>query len=469
MEGKLHSLTDVLKKTLFFFEALTVAELTPYVHRKMLRDYTLPQVEEKVTLCLRQHACFYVDNNNGWHLDLEGQRENDGFYSLLLKRQQPLSLKEVVKTGAIKSKNKKIRRLFTDEAALISDGRFIQLNNGYWGLTEWEVEAGQFALKHLVIKALKLHPGGLMLPQLYEVVNGWRSTSQLAVEGVLRKFPFFELLGEGIWVYNPSIQAAYEALIKRYLSSLNRQKQRWLRDRERWRKRVALLDNQLQEVGAAHREAAAALALRAEEVNRHEYLVTQMAEKELLLSLRKKEIFRYREHINKLEAKANSILHQCRLWVQRARDAEKEIHHLQQNNAKNQASLESLFSKLQQYKEKERESKGRLADLKELHTNKVAELQTEIVELRQKMERVQETARQEECRLREEINLMTNDLKESLEKGDEGLRSRRLLQQELTDCQEEYRRLKAHLRNPLVRLAVRICSWFSGYHGQQTV
>ena len=33
--------------------------------------------------------------------------------------------------------------------------RYWELENGYWGLTEWEVEAGQFALKHLVIKALK--------------------------------------------------------------------------------------------------------------------------------------------------------------------------------------------------------------------------------------------------------------------------------------------------------------------------
>jgi len=36
MSGKLHSLTDVIKKTLFFFESLTAAELTPYVHKQML-------------------------------------------------------------------------------------------------------------------------------------------------------------------------------------------------------------------------------------------------------------------------------------------------------------------------------------------------------------------------------------------------------------------------------------------------
>lgn len=47
MNGTLNSLTDVLKKTLFFFESLSVAELTPYVHRQMLVDYSAEQVEEK--------------------------------------------------------------------------------------------------------------------------------------------------------------------------------------------------------------------------------------------------------------------------------------------------------------------------------------------------------------------------------------------------------------------------------------
>ncbi|MBE3584787.1 MAG: phage-shock protein [Thermoanaerobacter sp.] len=464
MEGKLYSLTDVLKKTLFFFESLTVAELTPYVHKRMMRDYTLQQVEEKVVLCLRQHPCFFVDNRNAWHLDLEGKRENDAFYALLLKRQKPMSLKEL--KGATWGKNKKTRHLMAEEASLISDGRFIQLDNGCWGLTEWEVEAGQYALKHLVIKALKTHPQGLSLQQVYEVVNAWRQTTVAAVEGVLRKFPYFELVGGGVWTYNPGIQSAYEALTKRYLAALNRQKERWHRDRERWRRKISTLEQQLQEVNAAYREAAAALAQRAEEVAQHEYLVTQMAEKDLLLSLRKKEILRYREHINKLEAKANSILHQCRLWVKRARDGEQEIAQLRQMLAKNQASLETMFTKLQQYKERDRENKSKIAELKEQHATRVAELQTEIVELRQKLERVQEMALQEERQLREEISVLSNDLKEALEKGEEVQRSLRFTQKELQRCQEQYRRLQGSLKNPLVRLVIRFCSWFGGPTGQ---
>lgn len=142
MAGKLHSLTDVLKKTLFFFEDLSVAEMVPHVHRKMLKDYLREQVEEKVTLCLRQNPCFNLNQKRLWSLNLEGIRDNDQFYSVLLRRQQPISIREVLKKGAAGRNRKKVNLLVSGEASLISDGRFIQLENGFWGLTEWEVEAG---------------------------------------------------------------------------------------------------------------------------------------------------------------------------------------------------------------------------------------------------------------------------------------------------------------------------------------
>lgn len=455
MGTKLYSLTDILKKALFFFDSLTVAELSIYVHRRVMRDHTLPQIEEKVALCLRQHPCFCVDNRNAWRLDLEGKRENDAFYSLLLKRQKPMSLKEL----RLWCKNKKNKHLVADEANLISDGRFVQLDNGYWGLTEWEVEADQYPLKHLVIKALKSHPGGLSQQQVYEIVNAWRPTIPSTIEGILRKFPFFELIG-GVWTYNPKVRVAYEDLMQRYLAALTRQKERWHRDRERWRRKIGTLEQQLQEVNAAYREVAAALAQRQEEMAHYENVVTQLAEKDLLLSLRKKEIMRYREHINKLEAKANSILHQCRLWVKKARDGEQEIAQLRQSLAKTQTSLETMFTKLQQYKERDREYKAKLAELKEQHASRVAELQTEIVELRQKLERLQEQRQQEERCFQEEINLLTNDLKEALERGEEAQRSLRFAQKEAQRWKEEYYRLSVSLKNPLVRVVIKLCSIF---------
>ncbi|MEW6274373.1 MAG: phage-shock protein [Bacillota bacterium] len=460
MHGKLHSLTDVLKKTLFFFETLTPAELAPYVQRKMLQDYSPAKVEEKISLCLRQNPCFVQDKNDSWRLNLEGRRENDAFYALLLKRQQPLSLKEVIREANVKHKDKRFKRLIAEEANLISDGRFVQLENGCWGLTEWEVEAEQYALKHLVIKALKMHPAGLTTQQVFEVVRVWRSISLPEVENLLCKFPYFERVGNGVWTYNPAAQAAYESLLKRFLNALGKQKARWQRDRDRWQKKVSVLEERLQAVSAAHQEAAAALALRAGEVGRHEQLVTQMAEKDLLLSLRKKEIFRYREHINKLEAKANSILHQCRLWVKRARDKEAENQQLRETIGKNQASLEALFTKLQQYKERDRENKAKITELKERHATRVAELQTEIVELRQKLEKSQSAVGQEERRLKEEVAILSGDLRNALKREEELERSIRFLQQDLTRCREEYRQLEGVLKNPLVKMTVKICSLF---------
>lgn len=459
MNGKLHSLTDVLKKTLFFFDALTVEEIIPHVHRQMLKDLSVKEVGERVVLCLRQNPCFELDGGgNLWRLNLEGKRENDYFYSMLLKRQQPLSLKEVVKNQAGKKKKKKI---ITEEAALISDGRFVQLNNGYWGLTEWEVENGHYSLKELIIRALKMHPAGLSLQQLHDVVSAWRPVNSKALEEILNKFPYFEMIGDGIWCYNQASRTIYEDILRRYLGFLNRQRVRWHKNRERWKQKLDAMRRQLEEVTTAHREAAAALARRLQDENYYENLMTQMAEKDLLLSLRKKEIYRYREHVQKLEAKANSILHQCRLWVKRAREAEAENARLKDVLAKNQSSLESLFTKLQQYKERDRENKARLADLKERQAGRIAELQTEIIELKQRLEKEREMKEKEEERLREEINVLSSDLRSALENYENLQRTLKFAQREAERYREECRRLEEFLNNPLVKLIVKLCSFFS--------
>jgi hypothetical protein len=462
LAGKLHSLTDVLKKTLFFFEELSVAEMVPHVHRRMLRDYSQEQVEEKVLLCLRQNPCFDFDEKGLWSLNLEGNRDNDQFYSLLLRKQQPISVKEVLKTGIGPKNKKKTKPLVSGEASLISDGRFIQLESGLWGLTEWEVEVEQYSLKQLVIKAHKKHPGGLSAQQIFEIVNAWKQTSIKAVEGVLDKFPYFEEMGDGIWAYNASVQVAYEEMMKRFVASVNRQREKWQRDRLRWRKKTESLDRQLHEVHCAHKEVAAALAVKMEEAGQQDYLVTQMAEKDLLLSLRKKEIYRYREHVNRLESKANSILHQCRLWVKRAREAECEREKFREVLNKNQASLEALFTKLQQYKEKDRENKIRLAEIKERGAEKTAELQTEIVDLRQRLEKAVENHAMENKRHVEEISILSNDLKTALESSEEAKRSLRFLQQDLSRAKSQLCKVEESLKNPLVKALIKLLGFFSG-------
>ena len=466
MAGELYSLNDVLKKTLFFFETLNVAELTPYVQQKMIQDYEPAKIENKIILCLRQHSCFFRDQKNSWRLNLEGRRENDAFYALLLKRQQPLNLKEVMRGGNAKGKNKNFKRIIAEEGSLISDGRFIQLQNGHWGLTEWEVEAALYSLKDMVIKSLKLYPAGLSAQQIFEVVSVWRQTRLKDVEDMLRKFPYFQKVADGIWSYNPTLRVVYEKMMKKFLNVLIRQKASWSRYRDQMQKRESVLKERLDEIALAHKEAAAALALRAEEIGRHEQMVTQMAEKDLLLNLRKKEIFRYRGHINKLEAKANSILYQCRLWVKKAREKEAEKYQHKEALVQAQGNIEALQARLQQYQERDRENKTRLAELKERHTTKVAELQTEIIELRQRLERSKEMISKKETVLQEEIDTLNNNLQEALRNEEDLGHSLRFLQQDLINSREEYRRLQRELRSPLIKLVLKLYAaknWFIKY------
>lgn len=464
MAGQLSSLTDVLKKNLFFFDCMTVEEITPYVHRQMMKDYSIERVSENISLCLEQHPCFYKDEQERWFLNLEGNKDNDQFYNKLLSRQKPMSLKEIQKDN-----KKKKKKVFTDEMSLISDGRFIQLSSGYWGLTEWEVESGQYSLKQLLIKGLKLHPTGLSIQQLYELVGSWKEVSPHDVKETLKKFPYFEEIGSDIWTYNSQSHMAYENILKRFLQALERQRKRWHRDKEHWHKQIAATHKQIQEVSQAYRETAAALALRVEETGQQEQLLSQLAEKDLLLSLRKKEIYRMKENLEKIEAKANSILHQCRLWVQRARQAETNNLALRESLNKSQTSLETLFTKLQQYKEKDRENKAKIADLKDSHSTRVAELQTEIVELKQKLKRIHEKNELGERRLREEVGLLSKDLRGALEGNEDLQRALRMAQHELNRAKEEYKRLESRLKNPLVRLLVKLLSIFDRRKTEQVL
>ncbi len=457
MDGRLNSLTDVLKKTLYFFEALTIHELVPYVHQKMLKDHGTDEVEEKTKLCLTQNPSFYKDNYKLWRLNLEGKRVNDQFYSFLLKQKKFMSIKEFTRRN---NKKKKKKKAISEEANLISDGRFIQHDNGNWGLTEWEVETSHYSLKHLIIKAMKLHPGGLSTAQTCTIVQDWRNTTLEAVEGTLKQFPYFEQVGEGVWCYNQSAKVLYDDLLRNYLENLEKQKDLWLKDRENLLRSYNNLRVQLKEARVAHKEAAAALAEKVDLSNHYDTLVSKISEKNLLLSLRKKEILRYREQISRLDAKANSILHQCRLWVKRSRDSDREIVKLRESFGKNRENLKSLFNKLQQYKERDRENKSKIIELKEWHSMRVAELQTEIIELKQRLNKGKDHARHEEQILQEEIHMLSNDLREALENNDELQKSLGLAQRELETLEYQKECLKERLDKPAVKFVLKLMSIF---------
>lgn len=459
MGGNLLSLTDLLKRTLHFFEELSTRELAPFVHRKMLQDHTLAEVEEKVSLCLAQHACFQQTLEGTWRLDLTGNRENDHFYHLLLKKGEPLSLWEVLRSG--QNRKKKLRRLIAEEANLINDGRFLQLSNGTWGLTEWEIDATWYPLKHLVIKALRLHPAGLSLAQLCTVVSAWRPTTEETLRGLLQKFPYFEERSDGIWFYNRTAHKAYDDVLLKYLGVLREQKKKWRREKEQWYKKYRQLQTLVEELRAAERQAAAAACREAALTEENEKLNMRLAEKGLLLSLRKKEIVYYQEQVRRLERKANSILHQCRLWVRRTRDARQENHQLREALGLAQDRLEEMYEKLARYRERDRDQKTLLAELKEQHAAKVAELHTEIVDLKEKLEKCRESAQRKEKLLNDEIDRLRAELEDALDRNGDLARSVRFFQQELMRAREEYRRLERRLQHPLVRIATRISLLFA--------
>lgn len=465
MNGKLLSLTDVLKKTLFFFEALTSLELSRQVHKRMLQDLPQEEVEEKVRLCLEQHGCFHRDERGLWHLDLEGCKENDQFFAILLKKGEPQSLREMNRAGGTKksgAKTKKLKKIVSDEGNLISDGRFVQLDNGNWGLTEWEFEAGQYALKDLVIRALKLSPESLSVNQIAEKVNTWQSAHQGAVSAILKKYPYFEEGVPGLWSYNPVTRVLYDELLKRFTVALRRQKARWEREKERFERRQQVYVRRLEEVEAARREAAVACAERVEMGHQKEQLLTQMAEKDLLLALRKREIMSNREHIRRAENKAASILHQCRLWVKRAREAEEEVRKLREAFSRNQGSLENLFLMLQNYKEKEREYRTRLAALKDQYEERIADGRRQEIELKERWEKERQASQYELKKLQEQLKQTTHNLKAALGGEEELNRSLRFSQNEVRRLTEENRRLKSNLRSPLIRLILSLGRFFAG-------
>lgn len=458
MHGRLYSLTDLLKRTLYFFETLSVKEIAPYVRRKMLRDLPLHEVEAKVELCLKQHSCFKSDAKNQWRLDCQGFRVNDPFYHLLLKRQQPLSLWELRREE--KGKKAKMRRLITDEANLISDGRFVQFDTGMWGLTEWELGMEEYPLKYLVLKVLRAHPAGLSLNQIVEAVNFWRPVTPQAVEGVLRRFPFFLQQGDN-WSYSSAAQAAYDMVMKRFLDLLREQKKRHLAEREAWQKRLRELRAQLNEVSAAHQQAAAALAQQARCREQYEHLSAQLSEKELLLTLRKRELIYYRDQIKRLENKAQSILHQCRLWVGRAREGEQEIARLNEVIAALNETIENLKAELAREKEKERESRTRLAEVRDQYGTQVANLQRELIDLKQKLQQTTARYGESERRLTAENARLSSELQRVLSAGQELERDYRLLQQELNRLREDYRQLERRFKHPLVRLVSKLSLFFA--------
>lgn len=255
-------------------------------------------------------------------------------------------------------------------------------------------------------------------------------------------------------------QVAYDAVMKRFLGLLREQKQRHNAEREAWQKRFLSLKMQLKELSAAQQQAAAALAAQARYREEYENLSTQFSEKELLLTLRKRELVYYREQVKKLENKAQSILHQCRLWVGRAREGEKEVARLEALVEELNATVADLRAQVGKEQEKSREAKAKLAEFREQYGNQLASLQREVIDWKQKAEQTAARAAENERRLLAENARLAGELQKVLGAGQELERDYRFLQQECSRLREEYRQLERRLKHPLVRFVSRISLFF---------
>ena len=75
----------------------------------------------------------------------------------------------------------------------------------------------------------------------------------------------------------------------------------------------------------------------------------------------------------------------------------------------------------------------------------------------------------EERRLHEEINSLSNDLKKSLRVEEEQQRSFLMAQQELAAARENCQEMESKLRNPLVRIVMKICSLLKRRDAKTTI
>ncbi|ACX52256.1 Chromosome segregation ATPase-like protein [Ammonifex degensii KC4] len=431
MSGNLASLTDLLKCTLYFLDGVFLEELLPYVRQRMLRDLPPAELENLVRKCLEQHACFFQDREKRWCLDRRGLPENDPVYDLLASRGEPMS-----RWSLMREKNGK-------EGKLNDDGRFVRVGEEKWGLTSWLVDPSSYSLRHLVVKVLRQNPSGLPLSRLAALVGEYRPVHPSSIERLLRRHSYF-YCRRGIWQYDPRAHLAWVEAVGHFTGALRRQKGRLEERIALWQHRCARLEAELKEIQATWKEAAATLSRQQEENALYQ---EKMKEKDLLLDLRKREIIHYRQELERSERKAQSILHQCRLWVKRAEEAEK--------------ALSLLEEELRQKEEELKQVRERLEETREYYGNEVAKLQREVIELKQRLAQQKSRAEEIEQYLAGENHRLEHEVRRLQADKEDLLREHRFLQWELNRLREENRRLERELRHPLVRFVRRLSFFFA--------
>ena len=145
--GKIDSLTDLLKLRLFEYSPQAVDELVAEARQRLLTNQLPAKVQKNVNRCLTKNPCFRSEGKGLWCLRLDGLKDNDAGHRLLQAHGDALRLHEI--NQELKEAGKPE---IPGEQKLVSDGRFIRLKDGRWGLIHWsyiepepalEVEKGQ--------------------------------------------------------------------------------------------------------------------------------------------------------------------------------------------------------------------------------------------------------------------------------------------------------------------------------------
>ncbi|WP_028309598.1 hypothetical protein [Desulfitibacter alkalitolerans] len=445
---KLHSLVDLLKKNLYFAEGLTVIELTRYIQQKMLQDYTFQQAQSFVNSCLHQCACFNSSDGYIWYMDKQGLRENDQFFNMLFKHQRPLKFSS---TNTVK-KGRKNTKIVSHPTNLNSDGRFIQLEGGNWGLTDWEVDVNDYRLRHVIIKVLYKNTNGLTYDEIQDKVEIWKKACPYAVRDLLHKYPYFRKQDDK-WLYFTEARSAYEKTLEKYLKTLHRQQLKHLSQKHKLSERIKTQELQFREIYTAKKQIAASLAEKNQNMEDYDHLIQRFAEKDLLLSLRKRELYRVKEEKQKAEKKADSILYQCRLWMNKAKLREQENENLTQDIIKLKGELAELT-------ERERQQRYIFAQQKDKSATEKAEVIRENVNLKHQLEKIMTKSKKEEKELKNEIGRLTAELRRIIQENEERRYSMEMLELEFHDLRKENRILKASTKHPLVRFSLKIAAFF---------
>ncbi|MCQ2559409.1 MAG: hypothetical protein MJ157_01650, partial [Clostridia bacterium] len=371
----------------------------------------------------------------------------------------PVSLSQVLPR---KGSKKKKRPSFNVES-LQKDARFINWKSGLWGLTEWTAKADKLSLKQLLIKFLKKHPGGLSLSQIQEQLPVERNYHLRTVSLLLDKFPYFSASPAGIWHYQQSAHFDYEKTVAKYLEVLRKQNHRQQQEKAQLLHKQQFLRQQLNQLQNEYQQTAEELNQKLAEQLQKE-TISQQAQVEENLQHRQ-EIADYRRQLALMEHKAQSILHQCRLWVSKSRKQEANYQQNLKQLAQNQINLTALQEKLKQqdgehqkqigeWQQKVKKQQEHLQGLKLSQATEVSNLKEQITKLKERLTQTldaawadQETYKQELVELREELQIIRRQkVKACLELAEE--RTTR-------------KALEADLERPLVRLSRKLSAFWN--------